>query len=121
MTDPKYPALLAAERWFATEQTKSDLATVERETAIAHNYHAALEAMRGLARIAFVAGYEAGRKARGDLVAAFCASEAKRFDESAALQGPTWGFGRAQRLRAQAALFRTLAAQVARGDDETSG
>jgi len=30
MTDPKHPALLAAERWFDTDQTRSDLATSAR-------------------------------------------------------------------------------------------
>lgn len=84
MTDPKYPALLAAERWFATEQAKSDIATARSMTFLGRGTGWLEETLRGLARIAFVVGYEAGKRARGASVAAFI----------------------------------TLAAQVARGDDE---
>jgi len=61
MTDPKHPALLAAERWFATEQTRDLVTETECEACAESNYLVALEKLRGLARIAFVTGYEAGK------------------------------------------------------------
>lgn len=116
MTDPKHPALLAAERWFDTDQTRSDLAT---------SAHCLVkgwvdDTLRNLARIAFVAGYEAGRKSRGASVVAFIESEARRFDAASGTYFATGNTGAADRCSCKAGHSRTLAAQVARGDDENA-
>lgn len=114
MTDPKHPALLAAERWFDTDQTRSDLATSAR--CLVNGWME--DALRGLARIAFVAGYEAGRKARGATVAAFIEGEARRFDAASKNYIVMGATDSADRCSCKAGHSRTLAAQVARGDDE---
>ena len=114
MTDPKYPALLAAERWFDTDQTRSDLATSAR--CLVKGWME--DTLRSLARIAFVAGYEAGKKARGESVAAFIDGEARRFDAASHNYNVTGNMGAADRCGIKAGHSRTLAAQVARGDDE---
>ena len=116
MTDPKHPALLAAERWFATEQAQSDLATSAR--CLVKGWME--DTLRSLARVAFVAGYEAGRKARGESVAAFIDGEARRFDAAAPLFIAKKQPGSADRCVIKAGHSRTLAAQVARGDDENA-
>ena len=115
MTDPKHPALLAAERWFDTDQTRSDLATSAR--CLVKGW--VDDTLRSLARIAFVAGYEAGRKARGVSVSNFIGAEGTRFD-AAGDEANVYGRSEdvSNRLFTQASLCRTLAAQVARGDDE---
>ena len=115
MTDHKHPALLAAERWFATEQTSRDLDTTSRSLSVLGWGEWAL---RSLARIAFVVGYEAGKRARGACVAAFIESEARRFDAAAKTYFVNGNTGAADRCSCKAGQSRTLAAQVARGDDE---
>ena len=114
MTDPKHPALLAAERWFATDQTRSDLATSAR--CLVKGWID--DTLRSLARIAFVAGYEAGRRVRGESVVAFIDGEARRFDAAAKTYFVNGNTGAADRCSCKAGHSRTLAAQVARGDDE---
>lgn len=114
MTDPKHPALLAAERWFDTDQTRSDLATSAR--CLVKGW--VEDTLRSLARIAFVVGYEAGRKARGATVAAFIGDEAGRFELAAYDFNKCGRPDAADRCSIKAGHSRTLAAQVARGDDE---
>lgn len=114
MTDPKHPAVLAAERWFDTDQTRSDLATSAR--CLVKGW--VDDTLRSLARIAFVAGYGAGWKARGATAAAFIDGEARRFDAAAKTYFATGNTGAADRCATKAGHSRTLAAQVARGDDE---
>jgi hypothetical protein len=114
MTDPKHPALLAAERWFATAQTQSDLAASAR--CLVKGW--VDDTLRSLARIAFVAGYEAGRKARGETVAAFIEGEARRFDAASKNYSVMGATDSADRCSCKAGHSRTIAAQVARGDDE---
>ena len=114
MTDPKHP-ILAAERWLDTDQTRSDLAASAR--CLVKGWGEWV--LRSLARIAFVAGHEAGRKARGESVAAFIESEARRFDAAADdFDEKLRNADAADRCRCKAGHSRTLAAQVARGDDE---
>lgn len=116
MTDPKYPALLAAERWFATDQTKSDLAQSAR--CLVKGW--VDDTLRSIARIAFVAGYEAGRKARGESVVVYLDGEARRFDNAAKTYNTAGATDAADRCSCKAGHSRTLAAQVARGDDENT-
>ena len=120
MTDPKHPALLAAERWFATEQTRDLVTETECEACAESNYLVALEKLRGLARIAFVTGYEAGKKARGASVSNFIGAEAGRFELAAYDFNKCGRPDAADRCSIKAAHSRTLAAQVARGDDENT-
>ena len=108
------PALLAAERWFATEQSQSDL--VQSARCLVKGW--VDDTLRNIARIAFVAGYEAGRKARGATVAAFIDGEARRFDAASKNFNAYSDTGAADRCSCKAGHSRTLAAQVARGDDE---
>ena len=112
MTDHKHPALLAAERWFATEQTSRDLDTTSRSLSVLGWGEWAL---RSLARVAFVAGYEAGRKARGESVAAYCTAESVTLNVRAEAESRRI---KRMALTVQSARVRILAAQVARGDDE---
>ena len=111
MTDPKYPALLAAERWFDTDQTRSDLATSAR--CLVKGW--VDDTLRSLARIAFVAGYEAGRKARGESVVAYCTAESVTLDARSGLESRLI---KCMALTVQAARARILAAEIERGDDE---
>ena len=115
MTDPKYPALLAAERWFATEQTRDLVTETECEACAESNYLVALEKLRSLARIAFIAGYEAGRKARGESVAAYCTAESVTLNVRAEAESRRI---KRMALTVQAARVRILAAEIERGDDE---
>jgi len=110
----KHPALLAAERWFATEQTRSDL--IQSARCLVKGW--VDDTLRSLAHIAFVAGYEAGRKARGATVAAFIEGEARRFDAASGAYFATGNTGAADRCSCKAGHSRALAAQGARGDDE---
>jgi hypothetical protein len=114
MTDPKHPALLAAERWFDSEQPRSDL--VQSVRCLVKGW--ADDTLRSLARIAFVAGYEAGRKARGETVAAFIEGEARRFDAASKNYSVMGATDSADRCSCKAGHSRTIAAQVARDDDE---
>ena len=113
MTDHKHPALLAAERWFDTDQTRSDLATSAR--CLVKGWME--DTLRSLARIAFVAGYEAGRKARGESVAAYCTAESVTLNVRAEAESRRI---KRMALTVQSARVRILAAQVARGDDENT-
>ncbi len=116
MTDPKHPAVLAAERWFDTDQTRSDLATSAR--CLVKGW--VEDTLRSLARIAFVVGYEAGRKARGESVVVYLDGEARRFDNAAKTYNTAGATDAADRCSCKAGHSRTLAAQVARGDDENT-
>ena len=113
MTDPKHPALLAAERWFDTDQTRSDLATSAR--CLVKGWME--DTLRSLARIAFVAGYEAGRKARGESVAAYCTAESVTLNVRAEAESRRI---KRMALTVQSARVRILAAEIERGDDENA-
>lgn len=79
------------------------------ETWSESNYLVALEKLRSLARIAFVTGYEAGKNARGESVAAFIDGEARRFDMVASQNhNVTGNMGAADRCGIKAGHSRTL-------------
>ena len=113
MTDPKYPALLAAEHWLASEQTRSDL------TQSAHGLVRGWmeDTLRSLARVAFVAGYGAGKKARGESIVRFCKRTSEKLDTQALTAACAV---RAMALTVPAAQIRILATKIEYCDDENA-